>query len=105
MEQTTSNAVYVQTNEAEGNRVIAFGRDADGTLSELGAYETGGRGDGGPHLTSQGSVTLTGDGSHLLVTNAGSGDVSVFLPSRPAPPRRGTICSCSCGLHRATRNR
>jgi 6-phosphogluconolactonase (cycloisomerase 2 family) len=78
MQQTTTNAVYVQTNEAERNRVIAFGRDADGALSELGAYETGGRGDGGPHLTSQGSVTLTGDGSHLLVTNAGSGDVSVL---------------------------
>jgi 6-phosphogluconolactonase len=78
MEDSTTHAVYVQTNEAEGNRVIAFGRDPNGALRELGAYDTGGRGDGGPHLTSQGSVTLTGDGSHLLVTNAGSGDVSVF---------------------------
>jgi len=40
--------------------------------------ETGGRGDGVPHLTSQGSVVLTGDGERLLVTNAGSGDLSVF---------------------------
>jgi 6-phosphogluconolactonase len=71
-------AVYVQTNEADGNRVIAFRREAEGSLSELGAYATGGRGDGKPHLTSQGSVTLAGNGSHLLVTNAGSGDVSLF---------------------------
>ena len=39
---------------------------------------TGGDGDGSPHLQSQGSVVLTGDGRHLLVTNAASGDLSVF---------------------------
>jgi 6-phosphogluconolactonase len=78
MKESNQPAVYVQTNEADGNRVIGFRRDPDGSLSELGAYATGGRGDGEPHLTSQGSVVLTGDGSHLLVTNAGSGDLSVF---------------------------
>jgi 6-phosphogluconolactonase len=74
-------AVYVQSNEADGNRVLAYRREADGTLSELGSYATGGAGDGKPHLTSQGSVVLTGDGSHLLVTNAGSSDLSVFAVS------------------------
>jgi len=78
MKKSNYPAVYVQTNEADGNRVIAFRRDPDGSLAELGVYATGGRGDGKPHLTSQGSVVLTGDGSHLLVTNAGSGDLSVF---------------------------
>jgi DNA-binding beta-propeller fold protein YncE len=78
MKDSNYPAVYVQTNEADGNRVIAFRREPDGSLSEIGDYATGGRGDGKPHLTSQGSVVLTGDGSHLLVTNAGSGDVSVF---------------------------
>jgi 6-phosphogluconolactonase len=39
---------------------------------------TGGDGDGSPHLQSQGSVTLTGDGQNLLVTNAASDDLSVF---------------------------
>jgi 6-phosphogluconolactonase len=78
MKESNYPAVYVQTNEADGNQVIAFRREADGSLSEIGAYPTGGRGDGMPHLTSQGSVLLTGDGSHLLVTNAGSGDVSLF---------------------------
>jgi 6-phosphogluconolactonase (cycloisomerase 2 family) len=78
MKESNYPAVYVQTNEAAGNRVIAFRREPDGSLAELGAYATGGRGDGKPHLTSQGSVVLTGDGSHLLVTNAGSGDLSMF---------------------------
>src|SRR3984893_14349409 len=31
-----------------------------------------------PHLTSQGSVVLSGAGRYLLVTNASSGDLSVF---------------------------
>lgn len=73
----SEGAVYVQTNEPQ-NAVVAFRRGAGGELARLGTYETGGAGDNGPHLTSQGSVTLTGDGRHLLVTNAGSGDVTVF---------------------------
>ena len=77
MSMNGEGAVYVQTNEAD-NRVIAFRRSADGTLEELGAYATGGTGSGVPHLQSQGSVVLSGDGQHLLAANAASGDVSVF---------------------------
>ena len=73
----SEGAVYVQTNEAE-NAVVAFRRAADGTLTELGRYTTGGAGGAAPHLPSQGSVTLTGDGRHLLVTNAASADVTLF---------------------------
>ena len=73
-----TGAVYAQTNDAEGNEVIAFRRDDDGSLAALGRYATGGRGTGKAHLPSQGSVTLTGDGRFLLVTNGGSGDVAVF---------------------------
>jgi len=72
------NAVYVQTNDPNANRIIAFARAADGTLSPIGDYPTGGVGDGIPHLTSQGSVVLTGDGAHLLVTNAGSDALSLL---------------------------
>jgi 6-phosphogluconolactonase (cycloisomerase 2 family) len=71
-------SIFVQTNEADGNRVIAFRRAEDGSLDGMESYETGGAGDGVPHLTSQGSVVLTDDGARLLVTNAGSGDLSVF---------------------------
>ena len=81
MSMNGEGAVYVQTNEAD-NRVIAFRRSADGTLEELGAYATGGTGSGVPHLQSQGSVVLSGDGQHLLAANAGSGDVSVFARRR-----------------------
>jgi 6-phosphogluconolactonase len=77
-DRSSAAAVYVQTNELDNNRVIAFRRDRDGALAELGVYPTGGAGDGVPHLTSQGSVILSGDGAHLLVANADSGDVSVF---------------------------
>lgn len=70
--------VFVQTNEADGNRVMVFEAGDDGALSQLESVATGGNGDGVPHLTSQGSVVLTQDGSRLLVANAGSGDISVL---------------------------
>ncbi|MCA1702760.1 MAG: lactonase family protein [Actinobacteria bacterium] len=72
-----NGAVYTQTNEP-ANKVVSFPRSPDGSLSAPGAYETGGAGDGEPHLASQGSVVSTGDGRHLLVTNTASGDVSTF---------------------------
>jgi hypothetical protein len=50
-----------------GHRVLAFRRDADGTLTQVGSFSTGGAGSGTPHLQSQGSVVLAGGGSHLLV--------------------------------------
>jgi len=77
MNGPASGAVYVQTNAAP-NEVIAFRRAADGSLDRIGSVATGGDGEGSPHLTSQGSVALTGDGRHLLVTNAASDDLSVF---------------------------
>jgi 6-phosphogluconolactonase len=70
------NAVYVQTNDAENNEVVAFSRDAEGKLSPLGSYATGGRGTGKPHLPSQSSIVISGD--RVLVVNAGSDDVSLF---------------------------
>lgn len=73
-----SDNVYVQSNEADGNRVLAFRRDGDGTLTQIGSFTTGGAGSGTPHLQSQASVVLAGGGSHLLVANAGSGQLSVF---------------------------
>jgi 6-phosphogluconolactonase len=73
----SAGAVYVQTNAAP-NEVISFRRADDGSLNLIGSVATGGEGDGTPHLQSQGSVTLTGNGQHLLVTNAASDDLSVF---------------------------
>jgi 6-phosphogluconolactonase len=90
-ERSMGGAVYVQTNEAE-NRVIAFRRGMDGALERVGDFPTGGKGDATPHLTSQGSVVLTGDGRHLLVTNAASDEVSVFsIGADGTPSSLGTI--------------
>jgi 6-phosphogluconolactonase len=76
--EVSNQGVYVQSNEAAGNRVFLFRRGEDGTLSEPVTVPGGGRGDDVPHLTSQGSVVLASDGRWLLVTNAGSDDVSLL---------------------------
>jgi 6-phosphogluconolactonase len=73
-----SPAVYVQTNDATANEVIAFSRTGTGALAPLGRYSTGGRGTGSPHLASAGSVVLSDDGRWLLVVNAGSDELSLF---------------------------
>ena len=57
-----SPAVYVQTNDAAGNEVLAFNRTGNGALAPQGRYSTGGRGTGSPHLASAGSVVLSDDG-------------------------------------------
>ena len=44
--------VYTQTNDPGGNQIIAYRRALDGTLTQLGAYDTGGLGTGTPHLAS-----------------------------------------------------
>ncbi len=77
MDMSMEGAVFVQTNAAH-NEVIAFTRASDGSLTSAGTFASGGAGDDTAHLPSQGSVTLTRDGRHLLVTNVASGDVSVF---------------------------
>ena len=83
MNGAASGAVYVQSNAAP-NEVIAFRRADDGSLEHIGSVATGGEGDGSPHLTSQGSVALARDGQNLLVTNASSGDLSVFTVASDA---------------------
>jgi 6-phosphogluconolactonase (cycloisomerase 2 family) len=76
----SSRAVFVMTNDASQNSVIAFPRSQDGSLGKGRKFITGGRGSGGTTdpLASQGSLTLSDDGSLLLAVNAGSGELSVF---------------------------
>jgi 6-phosphogluconolactonase (cycloisomerase 2 family) len=100
----TQAAVFTQTNGLLSNQVVAYYRQDDGSLLEAGRFATGGTGktgstDGkgapllpigvgnGPGGLLQGanSVVLaqTPDGTPLLfVTNAGSGDLSVFRVER-----------------------
>jgi 6-phosphogluconolactonase len=77
---SAEGAVYVTTNGAAGNEVKAFSRAANGSLTSLGSFATGGTGVGGvgDPLTSQGAAALSPDHKFLFVVNAGSNDVSVF---------------------------
>jgi len=79
-------AVFVMTNSADKNQVIAFNRTADGSLYYDEAHDTGGRGSGGVNdpLESQGSLTLTQDHAFLFAVNAGSGNISVFAVHGPS---------------------
>src|SRR5262245_41315941 len=90
---TDVSGVFVQSNEADRNRIVAFRRRPDGSLVSLGSHPTGGAGTGVPHLTSQGSVVLAGDGATLLVTNAGSSDVSTFAVATDRIELTQTIAS------------
>jgi 6-phosphogluconolactonase len=76
----SSGAVFVMTNDAANNEVISYERTPDGQLFVGGRFATGGRGSGGTGdpLQSQGSLTLSQNGSLLFAANAGSGTVSVF---------------------------
>jgi 6-phosphogluconolactonase len=71
--------VFTQTNDATGNAVIAYARRADGSLSYLGTYPTGGLGTApASGLGSQGAVLLTPNERFLFAVNAGSDQVSSF---------------------------
>jgi DNA-binding beta-propeller fold protein YncE len=79
----TADAVFVQTDNPAGNAVVAYDREADGSLQQAGTYPTGGLGgvlDGAAvdHLASQGSLTLDRDARLLYAVNAGSDTVTVF---------------------------
>jgi 6-phosphogluconolactonase len=76
MSEQDGGFVYVQTNDADHNKIVVFARNPGGELDRRGSHLTGGRGSGAPHLPSQNSVVL--DGDRLFVTNAGSADVTLF---------------------------
>jgi len=94
--EESTGAVFVMTNSASKNEIVAYKRNADGSLQEGNRYSTGGRGSGGltDPLGSQGSLTLSTDHSFLLAVNAGSGTISVF---RVHGARLSLIDSIACG--------
>jgi 6-phosphogluconolactonase (cycloisomerase 2 family) len=77
------DAVFVQTDNPSGNQVVAYHRNADGTLVAAGTYATGGlggvlNGSQVDHLASQGSLTYDARQDLLYAVNAGSNSISVF---------------------------
>lgn len=69
--------VYVESNDAAGNSVLAFRRSERGELTALGEYPTGGLGTG-RGLGSQGAVSTALDGRVVLAVDAGSNELSSF---------------------------
>lgn len=95
-EGDTRGAVFTQTNGVNGNAVVAFARAADGSLSNAGTFNTGGKGIGGTNdpLASQYSLLLDGEDDRLLfVVNAGTNDVSTFRVNGASLTLRGTTSS------------
>jgi 6-phosphogluconolactonase (cycloisomerase 2 family) len=81
--QHSAAAVFVQTNDADGNTVIAYDRANDGSLHVAGHYATGGLGGSEAGavvdpLASQGSLIYDANHQLLLVVNAGSDTFTVF---------------------------
>lgn len=75
-----AGGVYTSTNGTGGNAIVAFSRAADGSLTPLGSFSTGGTGTGGTvdPLASQYAILLSDDNKLLFAVNAGSDDVSSF---------------------------
>lgn len=83
-------AVFSMSNDPAGNVVVAFSRNADGTLEPAGEYSTGGTGSGGFEDSANSLVLGDNRGEVapnnlsekkpklLYATNAGSDTVSVF---------------------------
>lgn len=91
-------AVFVQTDSATGNQVLAYHRAGDGTLNYVASYATGGdgataQGATADPLASQDSLVTADDGHVLLAVNAGSDTVSVFGVDGTHLTLRQTIAS------------
>src|SRR5207245_4790178 len=76
--QGVVGSVYIMSNSASGNQVIAYNRAPDGTLTWKANYATNGLGITGLTGSNQGGLVLSEDGRWLIVVNAGSNDISVF---------------------------
>ncbi len=73
--------VFTSTNATVGNELLVYDTDRNGALRLATRIATQGIGSGGG-LGNQGAVTLSDDGRHLFVINAGSNSVSTFRVRR-----------------------
>jgi len=90
-----AGAVYAMTNGPEGNRIVAFARDAFGRLTFDKTYDTGGFGIGGgiDPLASQAALVLSSNNRWLFAVNAGSDTISVFRVNLQGLKLTGTFDS------------
>ncbi|MFL6052097.1 MAG: lactonase family protein [Actinoallomurus sp.] len=90
--------VFVQTDALDGNTVVAYSRNPDGSVAKAGAYRTGGKGGvlAGSvvdHLSSQGSLAYDSQHRLLYAVNAGSNTITVFDVQGDELRRRQVISS------------
>src|SRR2546427_614822 len=77
------HAVFVQTNDLNGNSIAAYSQNENGSLTYAATYPTGGNGGRAAGavvdpLASQSSLVYDSEHHLLLAPNAGSDTVSVF---------------------------
>jgi 6-phosphogluconolactonase (cycloisomerase 2 family) len=92
------NVVFVQTDNTAGNEVVVYQQAPDGTLTQAGAYPTGGlggvlAGSVVDHLASQGSLGYDPVHGLLIAVNAGSDTISVFGAQRDSLSLRQVLGS------------
>src|SRR5664279_643586 len=90
--------VFVQTDNPNGNTIVAYDRHDDGTLQQAGVYATDGlggvlTGSVVDHLASQGSLAYDATHRLLYALNAGSNTVTVFAVHGDHLGRRQVISS------------
>jgi 6-phosphogluconolactonase (cycloisomerase 2 family) len=93
-----TSAVFVQTDNLQGNAVVAYDQSADGALHQARTYTTGGLGGQEPgtgpdHLASQGALTYDKAHHLLYAVNAGSNTVTVFSVDGDRLIRRQVLSS------------
>lgn len=97
-QSSQQQAVFVMTNGVNGNSVVAYETQGNGTLTRAGTYATGG--DGGQlggsdtdRLGSAGSLTYDPQHNLLFAVNAGSNTVTVFSVNGDVLTREQVISS------------
>jgi DNA-binding beta-propeller fold protein YncE len=87
-----SNMVFTSSNDPAGNTLLVYARSADGSLVLVKQAPTGGLGTGAG-LGSQGAVTISRDGVHVFVVNAGDNTVSTFALEGDQLVLKSTVAS------------
>lgn len=92
------HAVFVLTNDPNGNSIATYARSGNGTLTYVATYPTGGKGGRAAGaavdpLASQSSLVYDSEHHLLLAPNAGSNTVSVFSVSGDRLHLRQTVGS------------
>lgn len=90
--QHVSGAVYVLSNQVDGNAVITYDRARDGHLRPAGTFATGGTGTGAG-LGSQNAVVVDASGRYVYAVNAGSDSITSFQVTDAGLRRVSTVGS------------